>query len=56
MEKANMTNQEFKDRIRVTCGLKPSGYYNPPREHQPTHRNCQCAECVKAGVEQKEAA
>jgi hypothetical protein len=47
MERPNMPNQEFKDRIRAICGLKPAGYYNPAAQHQPTNRNCQCADCVK---------
>jgi hypothetical protein len=52
MRKPNMTNAEFKDRIRAICGLKPAGYYNPPAQHQGTNRNCQCSECT----EKKEAA
>jgi hypothetical protein len=30
-----MTNEEFKERIKAICGLKPAGYYNPPATHQP---------------------
>jgi hypothetical protein len=52
MKKTNMINAEFKERIKAICGLKPAGYYNPPAQHQPTNRSCQCAECVEA----KEAA
>jgi hypothetical protein len=38
MNNKNMTTEEFRERLKVLCGFKPSPYYNPPAVKSPLVR------------------